>query len=1726
MADGRISTYAGSSASGYSGDGNSTNIRFYAPTALFLDLFNNLLYISDQLNHRVRVIDRSTGIISLFAGSGTASFSGDGGLATDAALNSPNGIYADAVNGLVYICDTNNHRVRVVNKTSGIITTVVGTGSGASGGDGGLATSASLNNPFGLALDPVTRSLFISEAQGFKVRMYNITSGFINTIAGTGNAGTGPTGDGGTATSAQISLPYHLSFDRYSGRLYIGTMGGSRVRVVQTTYINVPPTTTQTPTPTATPTSTPTTPTPTSAPVPAPPAATPSATSVPTPTSTLISTPTLTLTPALTPTSTPTLTTPTLTLTPALTPTLIPTLTSTLTPTATPTAIPTPSTPTQTPTPTTTPTPNPTPTSALTLTPTSTPTPTPTSTPTPTATPIPTSTPTPTPTSTPTPTATPTLTPTFALTSTATPTPSATPAPTPTSTPTTIPTPTRTPISTPTPTPTPTPAPTPTPTPTLTPTPTTTPTSTPSSQPTEWTCVYSPNDNKYLPGRINAQGYSECMSTNHVDCLFSILNDCKYSIQNPPETLQPRRYGDGTGEQLVNATCPYYSNWGCAVYNAFQIITPSISSNGLCLGPYGNMTIINADIASFSTNNFTITTSFIVTSDMDLGTYLFSYEIYGNYDNQFHLSYGGDGNRRMYFHAGDVNYNSVSISSNYDPIMDQMNVLVIKREGMKFEMVLNGDSQVAASEGGGILDVMKPIPGVNFRVGGRFEATGRSPDMLFPGVISSFCISYPGMSTATSTPTYTPTATSTPTISRTSTTTPTMTPTAIVTPTVMPSPTISRTATATPTSTSTLTPTATTTATPTSAPTLTPTSTPTNTPTRAPTPTPTPTLIPTPTPTPTPTLTPSPAPTATPTPSNTTIADVSSAVASISQLISANSTYSTSNIANVLNNIATSINSDTDQGTQSLVLDLVTKVSNDSSAQYSLQTAQLLVSTVSNVLSSSIKSSTNVSLEVAISTYNAINSLSNFILSNISSSNPTVSIETPLVSILLKQTSIANALGTTIQNSNMSYSLPTSFKGSGSNELGNPTDNVIISAAMTPFSPYPMSNNISSPIFTLKFLNPDSKSKIQLNGLSDPIGFNLKLNNEGDYNKIQMNDSLPGLRPVCKYWNTTVLAWMSNGCFVANFTSTSYICKCNHTTDFAAFLEQSVPKLNFLSLEDLTLITKINKDNFTTIVVLAILSAVYITALFILLICNIIAWKKNKMMEAIPMPEKGAFRKFLYNFCNSHQYLNYYINSTGGSLGRPEQITLLYVAIVGMMLGNALSFNQPNDDNYIQSFAAGFICSLVIKPFLIIFTFLFVKTRYKKLFFRVKSVQPYTSKEVEHSLGNIENVIVDQSESETGRPTPSVLLPEKNIAHQEESSAIQVHNSLVGDEEEEEQSKDGSYKTIKQRPIVIYMGKFLDWMDDKCEKLINYTENLMKRITWQGFLLFLLITALYFGFVTVFILAAPKVFIQISDPLLAVMTAVLIDIYFLGLIVAFIYVRTKRFAKGEMKKWRPSLIVYILYIIIIIALLIATAVVSSVNGTLIPQNSDWYHRTIVINISLGSMAVFMTALLIYMSLKRKHPSEQVEVKESTSTAAKILKKVKGFFLNESWFPWWIIFAVYALCYAYLIVASYFLIIYGVKFDTQGNSWLASCGISLVQDIFLNAPVSFLVQAIILVLILEFLESLFFRIPQRRTKTEEVKSVKDTLSPGDDYNVKYESVTTQTTHYKDGNEGNV
>jgi sugar lactone lactonase YvrE len=223
---GTITTIAGTGEMAYDGDGGpAVEAALNNPNGVVVD-GRGRLYFSDSNNNRIRMVDLATGQIATVAGNGYPGYLGDTGRATRANLKRPTGLALDPEGNFLYASDTNNNRVRRIDLRTGVITRYAGSWSEQDLGDQGPASRARLNDPSGLVVD-AGGNLYISDSFQHRVRRVDARSGLITTVAGTGSAGTG--GDGGPAVRATLGRPAGLALDG-AGNLYVVDTSGSRVR--------------------------------------------------------------------------------------------------------------------------------------------------------------------------------------------------------------------------------------------------------------------------------------------------------------------------------------------------------------------------------------------------------------------------------------------------------------------------------------------------------------------------------------------------------------------------------------------------------------------------------------------------------------------------------------------------------------------------------------------------------------------------------------------------------------------------------------------------------------------------------------------------------------------------------------------------------------------------------------------------------------------------------------------------------------------------------------------------------------------------------------------------------------------------------------------------------------------------------------------------------------------------------------------------------------------------------------------------------------------------------------------------------------------------------------------------------------------------------------------------------------------------------------------------------
>jgi hypothetical protein len=224
---GIIRTIAGTGKAGYSGDGGPGHqAQLQEPNDIVLDGQGHA-FIADVRDHRVRVVDLTSGVITTFAGTGEAGADGDGGPANRASLFGPRALAFNST-GDLYICLRNDHKVRKVDHRTGMVHTIAGTGEQGYSGDHGPALRATFNGPKEIAVDRQDNIILV-DTENHCIRRIEAVGGLVTTVAGTGQPG--DHGDGGAATAARLKRPHGACVDEI-GNVYIGDSENHRVRVV------------------------------------------------------------------------------------------------------------------------------------------------------------------------------------------------------------------------------------------------------------------------------------------------------------------------------------------------------------------------------------------------------------------------------------------------------------------------------------------------------------------------------------------------------------------------------------------------------------------------------------------------------------------------------------------------------------------------------------------------------------------------------------------------------------------------------------------------------------------------------------------------------------------------------------------------------------------------------------------------------------------------------------------------------------------------------------------------------------------------------------------------------------------------------------------------------------------------------------------------------------------------------------------------------------------------------------------------------------------------------------------------------------------------------------------------------------------------------------------------------------------------------------------------------
>jgi DNA-binding beta-propeller fold protein YncE len=234
MASGvQVSTIAGTGTAGFADAGTGTSAQFNSAFGIAYDVNTNKIYVADILNHRIRMINLTPGAnnqVSTIAGTGAAGFA-DAGTGTSAQFNFPYAVAYDVNTNKLYVADTGNNRIRMINLTPGAnnqVSTIAGTGA-AGFADSVTGTSAQFKYPQGITVNSARNRLYVADTDNHSIRMINLDTTQVLTIAGTGIAGFA---DAGTGTSAQFNSPTGITVNSVNSILYVADTDNNRIRMI------------------------------------------------------------------------------------------------------------------------------------------------------------------------------------------------------------------------------------------------------------------------------------------------------------------------------------------------------------------------------------------------------------------------------------------------------------------------------------------------------------------------------------------------------------------------------------------------------------------------------------------------------------------------------------------------------------------------------------------------------------------------------------------------------------------------------------------------------------------------------------------------------------------------------------------------------------------------------------------------------------------------------------------------------------------------------------------------------------------------------------------------------------------------------------------------------------------------------------------------------------------------------------------------------------------------------------------------------------------------------------------------------------------------------------------------------------------------------------------------------------------------------------------------------
>uniref|UniRef100_A0A7S1KPU2 EGF-like domain-containing protein n=1 Tax=Percolomonas cosmopolitus TaxID=63605 RepID=A0A7S1KPU2_9EUKA len=643
-----------------------------------------------------------------------------------------------------------------------------------------------------------------------------------------------------------------------------------------------------------------------------------------------------------------------------------------------------------------------------------------------------------------------------------------------------------------------------------------------------------------------------------------------------------------------------------------------------------------------------------------------------------------------------------------------------------------------------------------------------------------------------------------------------------------------------------------------------------------------------------------------------------------------------------------------------------------------------------------------------------------------------------------------------------------------------------------------VAGNVTGPVFSLEFVRDDEIYEPSSGHFSDQIEFTLG----GAYNmdNIETHPDLGGNRPLCSYWDIYNQTWSTRGVELVRIDGTQVVCVTSHTTDFSLLLKY-IPAPNLIDFDVITgkdSIINLNSDNYATAILMFILWIMYILGMFLLeFLYNVSGtireYQFNKKKEAeasgkreVDMKVGGMFdgrRRYIEPLMQKFKELHLWISvvllpsTEAQQYTRSQRLTVLAMLILGIGVANAISCGI---DDEVQYWITCVCSELLVAPFVGAGLFLFSKVKPRRSATEKKPPPApvlVLKDEGTDSTGSIDHPLkplfhkvgIDSECSISEQNSELPLKAHSQISHSNvntEDTKVEISQCVLGRVKKEWHRN--MHTVAKNR------NEFIRALDERIDYIVQIA--FKAKIRLYGTIVFLVCTILYFALLGVGCYVMQ--YIQWLGIIgISIYAAIGVVSYFSIMSELYIQSKTRAFMKGKVKwhcrVYTPLNVAVNLVLIGALTVLCITSIVLVMTIANTEESSftpgDRLGVSTVIGVFLvGMLGVFMRN--IFTALKPPATPHKKNKKRKITT-----------FLTSHWFPWWFRYPVYVMCWSLMILASWLLVMYGIKFAREGAEWDFFFALICAnnQNFWLDNPAGIVLSVVVGTILLRLFEAFFF-----------------------------------------------